>query len=186
MKMSELFIRCQHLLRCLTPWSFLREHHSEKHFCLSSEQITSWETALPSAWTSAPTSQGLLDGSPDWMLWFHFSLAEKRRLTVTGSESVYLFAFYGRGNILFVFVSPRCSPLQGRLKVFFFISVVTLKGLKPSKYFNFHFFFFSETLLWRFNRNCIGCLATAAYWMFYQEVLRSTGSVSVVQRNNLL
>lgn len=35
-------------------------------------------------------------------------------------------------------------------------------------------------------RNCICCLATAAYWAFYQEVLRSTGSVSVVHRHNSL
>lgn len=36
------------------------------------------------------------------------------------------------------------------------------------------------------TRNCICCLATIAYWTFYQKLLRSTGRESVVQRRNTL
>lgn len=50
----------------------------------------------------------------------------------------------------------------------------------------FPFPLFAETLLRRNDWKCICCLATIAYWTFYQEVLRSTGSVSVVQRHNSL
>lgn len=136
----------------------------------------------------APTSQGL----PIWSYWLDGMIEVVIRCEPCSQwqNRRHLFAFNTfcccvtptcpAESDVFVFVSHQCSPLPGRPKVFY---LRTLWHWEVRNCFRKNLQTFQFPL---FHRNCICCLATIAYWTFYLEVLRSTGSVSVVQRRNSL
>lgn len=168
-------------------------------FYLSTERITSYETTAacsafsPDLWSCVCnpipriTSQWLwldvmilfvirCEPSSQWQKW--------QCLVFCFQPILLLHVCDASHKTLFVFASHHCSPLLGHPKVFYLWTLWHCDCLKPP---NISVSTFSaETLLRRRDRNCICCLATAAYWTFYQEVLRSTGSVSLVHRHNSL